>query len=185
MATVNFSDGEKLLALMMRDIYRHFKLSGGEIDPEFVGAVIVGGHYWAPRWDMQGLFHDHEDDLRDVRLVVDILDMWSFVESAHSKLSKKEKDRVEKEAEPFGKNVQLLGFDGNNESAHMGIAQFLIEKMNRFTRFKGRDLNSHMPTLSTYSRTLSKFAPIRAGLVGTGLDAGQLITILKAKMRAT
>lgn len=178
---VRFSDGEKLLAIMMRDLYKHLKLKG-EIDPDFVGEVIWGGHYWAPRWEMQGLFHDHEDDPRDVRFVVDVLDMWTFLERAYAKLSKKDKERIEKEADPFGKYVRFAGFDGNNETSHMSIARFLIEQMNRFSQFKGRELNSHMPTLATYRRMLAVFEPMRAGLVGTELDANQVIRILKAKM---
>jgi hypothetical protein len=51
--------------------------------------------------------------------------MWYFIESAYSKLSKKEKDRVEKEAYPFGKPVTFPGFDGNNESDYLGVARYL------------------------------------------------------------
>lgn len=177
---VRFSDGEKLLAIMMRDVYKHFKIKS-EIDPDFISEVIWGGHYWAATWEMPGLFHDHEDDPRDVNFVCDVLDMWSFVERAYEKLSKKDRDRIEKEAEPFGKHVKFKGFDGNNETSHMGIARFLIEKMDRFSEFKGRDLNSHFPSLATYSRMLAVFEPMRAGLVGAGLDANQLIQILKAQ----
>ena len=150
----------------------------------FVGEVIWGGHYWAPKWEMEALFHDYEDDPQDVRFVVDVLDMWAFVERAYEKLSKKDKGRVEKEADPFGKYVQFAGFDGNNESSFIGIARFLIDKMNRFSQFKGRDLNSHAPTLATYRRMLSVFEPMRVSLVGTELDANQLIRILKAKMHS-
>lgn len=177
---VRFSDGEKLLAIMLRDILKHLKISG-EIDVDFVADVIYGGHYWAPMREMQGLFHSHEDDPRAVRFVVDVLEMWDFVESGYESLPKKDKERVEKEAEPFGKHVRFTGFDGNNELSHMGIARFMVEKMNHFSRFKGRDLNFHMPTLATHGRMLAVFGPMRAGLVGHGLNAGQLIKILQAK----
>lgn len=176
---VRFSDGEKLLAIMMRDVYRHFKIKG-EVDADFISEVIYGGHYWAATWEMGGLFTDYEDDARDVHFVTDVLDMWRFIEYAYEKLSKKDKDRVEKEADPFGKHVKFRGFDGNNETSHMGIARFLIEKMGRWSQFKGRELNSHFPSLATYSRMLAVFEPMRAGLVGTELDADQLIRILKA-----
>lgn len=179
--TVKFSDGEKLIIMMMRDIYSHLKLVNGEINTKFISEVIVGGHYWAPRWEMQGLFHDYEDNPQDVRFVVDVLDMWDFIESGYAKLPKKEKDRLEKEAEPFGKHVQFMGFDGNNEAEYRGIVLFMIEEMNRFSRFKGRELNSHMPIIGSYRKMLSVFAPMRAGLVGTGLSATQLIAILKAQ----
>lgn len=178
--TVQFSDGEKLLAVMLRDIYKHLKVSG-ETDPDFIAEVIYGGHYWAPKWEMAGLFHDHEDDPRDLRLVVDVLDMWSFLEEGYEKLSKKEKEQVEKEAQPFGKNPRFNGFDGNNESTHIGIARFLIEKMDRFSRFKKRELNSHMPTLEGYRRMVRVFEPIRTQLVGHGLSASQIVSILNAR----
>jgi len=175
---VRFSDGEKLLAIMMRDVYRHFKIEG-EVDADFISGMIYGGHYWAAKSKMSGLFIDYEDDPRDVRFVYDVLDMWSFIESAYAKLSKKDKDRVEKEADPFGTHVKFRGFDGNNETSHMGIARFLIEEMRLWSQFKGRELNSHSATLLRYSRMLKVFVPMRAGLVGTGLDANQLIQILK------
>lgn len=176
---VSFSDGEKLLTIMMRDLYKHLKVNG-DVDPDFMGEVLWGGHYWAPRWEMQGLFHDYADDPRDVRFVVDVLDMWTFIERGHQKLSAKDKARVEREAEPFGKHVRFAGFDGNDEAALLGIARFLIEKMKRFSLFRGRDFNSHAPTMGTYSRMLQVFEPMRASLVGKELDAGQIIAIMKA-----
>jgi uncharacterized protein len=181
--TVKFSDGEKLLAMMMRDLYKHLKVDG-EIDPEFVGEVMWGGHYWAPRWDMQGLFHDYEDDPRDVRFVANVLDMWTFVERAYEKLSATDKARVELDAEPFGKFVEFPGFDGNNETSQMGIARFFIDQMKRFSRFKGRELNSHAPMIGAYRRMLLVFEPLRATLVGIELSADQLVAILKARVRA-
>lgn len=179
--TVKFSDGEKMLLIMMRDIYKHFKFTNTEINPEFVSEVILGGHYWAPKWEMQGIFHDYEDKPQDVTFVVDTLDMWDFIETANEALSKKDKDRLEKEADPFGKHVQFRGFDGNNEAEYIGIARFIIEKMGRFSRFKKHELNSHMPTLGLYRRMLSVFEPMRSGLVGTELNVTQLIAILNVR----
>lgn len=126
------------------------------------------------------MFHDHADDPRDVRFVVDVLDMWSFFEEGHQALSAKDKARVEKEADPFGKQVRFAGFDGNGESTLLGIARFLTDKMDRFTRFKGRDLNSHAPTVATYRRMLRIFAPMRASLAGRKINADEIIAILKA-----
>jgi uncharacterized protein YfbU (UPF0304 family) len=175
---VRFSDGEKLLATMMRDVYKHFKIKG-EVDPDFISEVICHGHYWAPKWEMGGLFSDYEDDIRDVHFVVSVLEMWRSIEYAYEKLSKEDKERVEKEAEPFSKDVQFMGFDGNNETSHMGIARFFVEKMGRWSQFKGRELNSHMPTLATYRRMLAVFEPMHA--VGAGLDVDQLIQVLKGQ----
>lgn len=179
--TVRFSDGEKLLFMMMRDLYKHFKLQRTEIDPDFIAEVISGGHYWAPRWEMPGLYHDHTDRATDVRFVVDVLDMWRFMEGGYAKLTKKDKERIEAEVGPLGKSVRFVGFDGNNESALMSIAHFFVEKMGRFTGFKGRDMNSHAPMSAAYRAMLSAFEPMRAGLVGADLSASQIIKILQAR----
>ena len=177
---VSFSDGEKMLILMMADLYKQLKLKDGEANPAFLAKVIYGGHYWAPKWDMQGVFHDHVDDPKDVTHVVDVLDMWSFIEEAYEKFSAKQREQIAEEVGPLGKHVAFHGFDGNNESSQMSIAGFLIDDMNRFSRFKGRDLNSHHPTFGRYHRMVELFEPMRATLIGHGLSVQQVVTLMKA-----
>lgn len=80
-----------------------------------------------------------------VKDVVNILTMWSSIENSYEKLSLEDKEIVQIEATPFGKHVKFDGFDGNNECSHFSIASFLIDHLNRFSNFKGRDLNSHTP----------------------------------------
>lgn len=181
--SVRFSDGEKMLMVMMRDIFKGLNITHSEIDPDFVEDVIIGGHYWAPKWEYGAIFHDEVDDPRDLRMVVDVLDMWSFIEEGYGVLSSAEKERVKQEAEPFGDDVQFIGFDGNNETGHMSIALFLVEKMRRFVRFRGRELNSHAPMIDRYQRMCEIFAPMRRTLVGTNLNADQIIELLKALRR--
>lgn len=178
--SVRFSDGEKALLIMMRDLLQHFEIES-ECDPEFLAKVIYGGHYWAPKWDMQGLFHGEEDDANDVHFVVEVMVMWDQIERSYARLSKQDKERVEKEAHPFGREVHFEGFDGNNEGSLMGIARFLVGEMGRFADFADRELNSHMPRADMYRRMLKVFTPMRSALMGSGLSATQLVRILKAK----
>jgi uncharacterized protein YfbU (UPF0304 family) len=178
---LRFNDGEKLITLMLCELYKHLKIDG-EIDPLFVEAALHGGHYWGLQWKYTGIFHEHEDNKKTVSEVADVLDMWWFLEQSYAKLSKKDKDRVEKEAEPFGKHVVFRGFDGNYESEHLSIASFLINKLNRFADFKGRDLNSHMPSIDGYRRMVRIFEPMRRGLGGGSLlGAGQIIELVNAQ----
>jgi len=153
-----------------------------EVDPKFIQEVIYGGHYWALDWEMPGIFHQHKDKRETVSEVVDILDMWSFLEDGFNQLSAKEKARVASEAKPFGTQVKFRGFDGNNETEHMGVARFLVEKMDRFVKFKGRDLNAHIGTLETHKRMLTVFEPIRITLMGRDLNASEIIVVLKAML---
>ncbi len=179
---VDIRDGEKLLFYMLRDIHKAIVKGKEEMDPEFISDAISGGHYWALAWQYSGIFHQHEDSKRSLSEVADVLDMWSFMEEAYEKLSAGEKKLIETQAVPLGKSITFPGFDGNNENEHMGIAQFLVDKMGRFSRFKGRSFNSHYPVIDSYRRMLRVFEPMRVSLIGHGLNAKQLIELLKARM---
>jgi hypothetical protein len=176
---VHFSDGEKMLILMMSDLFKALKVKNPESNPNFLAEVIYGGHYWAPKWDMQGVFHDHVDDPQDVSHVVDVLDMWSFIEEAYECLTPEQKATIVAEIGEWATNVKFPGFDGNNETSQMSIASFFVDEMKRFSRFKGRDMNSHCQTYGRYKRMLAIFEPMRSSLVGGGLNVQQLITLLK------
>lgn len=182
--TPHLSDGEKLIAVMLGDLIKGLDV---EVDTnvDLVQKVIYGGHYWALGWEMQGIFHGHADKQTRVRFVVDVLDMWSFMEEAFEGFSKADKTRLATEADPWGKHVEFPGFDGNNESEYLGIARFLTNDLERFSRFREgkrkRELNSHHPTLETYGKMLRVFEPIRKTLVGRGLTVDELVAIFNGR----
>lgn len=179
--SIRFSPAEKLTIMMLCELYKHLDLKGG-IDPEFVEEAIYGGHYWALRWELSGIFHGHVDDEATVTEVTDILEMWWLIEAAYSKFSKAERERVKIEAEPFGEHVEFRGFDANNEPDHFGIATFLVQRMDRFSEFYERDLNSHAPSLDAYRRMLQCFRPMRRNLgVGGNLSVAQIVELLKER----
>jgi uncharacterized protein len=176
---ITLGDGERLIIIMLCQLFEHLKLKG-DIDPKFLEDLIYGGHFWALKWGYSGLFHGHEDSESTLAEVVDILDMWYFLERGFAALSKKDKDRVAAEASPFGKHVVFTGFDGNREAEYIGVARFLIDRLDRFTEFKGRDLNSHCPSLDSHRRMFSVFEPLRKNLIGRELSANEIIEMLKA-----
>lgn len=179
--TVKLSDGEKLLALMLRDVYKHLDIKSPGINPELVESAICGGHSWALGWELSGVYHGHEDDPRNLTFVLDVLDLWDHIERAQDGFSDENKARVAKEAEPFGERAKFAGFDGNNEAELMSIARFLVEDLGRFARFKGRrSFNSHAPMTAVYQRMLAVFKPMQRTLAGSDLSATQVIEILKA-----
>jgi uncharacterized protein len=176
---IKLGDGEKLIVLMLCDLFRKLKLTS-ELDLGFLEKVIYGGHNWALEWKYPGIFHGYQDPKTVLEEVVDILAMWSLVEDSYRALSKKDKDRIASEAEPFGEQVQFLGFDGNGESEYLSVACFMIEQLDRFVKFKGRNLNAHMPTLDAHRRMLAVFEPTRRTTVGGNLTASQIVEMLKA-----
>ena len=177
---VRLSDGEKLILLMLGDLCIHQKVHC-EIDPKFVANAISGGHYWGLEWKFPGLFHGHIDNRQIVSEVVDVLDMWTFIETGYTRLSQADKERVASEAYPHGDYVTFHGFDGNNESNHLAIARFIIRELERFQHFKNRDLNSHSPSIKRYRRMVATFEPIRSTLVGRELTYSEIIDLLKVR----
>ena len=174
------SDGEKLLTLMLCDVFKHQKIKS-DIDPAFVESAIYGGHDWALKWKYSGIFHGHEDNSDTLKEVLDILGMWSCIERGYRNLSKTDKIRVTKEAAHYGQDVSFPGFDGNNESEYRSIALFIIKNLEGYPIFKGRDLNAHWPLIATYKRMLRVFQPLLPNLkMGGDLNAGQIIEILNA-----
>jgi uncharacterized protein len=176
-AQPSFTDGDRLVLLMLRDLMKHFHVRG-EINPDLVAEAIWGGHLWGLEWEYDGLFHSHKDRRSTVREVVDILEMWTLIENSFGKLSQKDKQHVEKDG---NEHVGFIGFDGNYETEYLSVARFLIEQLNRFANFKGRELNSHFPVLDRYHRMLDEFYPIRKSLTGRDLTGVELIKVLKVQ----
>lgn len=180
---MKLTNPEKLTLIMLSEIYEKLGINGGDkIDPDFVKEAIYSDNTWAFEWKYSGIFYDKTGpNPPEVNEVLDILDMWDLIEMSYEELSAAEKSELAVKAEPFGKNVRFKGFDGNNETEHFGIADFLINKLDRFSRFKGRDLNSHAQSLTVYARMNKVFEPIRNDLDGRGLDVDELAAILNAK----
>ena len=171
--------GEKLILATLEDLYRHLNVQG-EIDPEFVSKAICGGHYWALTQKYSGLFHGRADTPEVVSEVVNILSMWDSIERRYEQLPTKEKETVDLEVHPFGDPVRFRGFDGNYEGEHLGVAYFLVDDMDRFARFKGRDLNSHVPTVDVYRRMLRVSERMRHTAKGDGLGRSPIVELLNA-----
>jgi uncharacterized protein len=171
-----------LAEIMKNQINERSDARNNEYDMKTVSLVqeaIYGGHFWALNWEMTGIMHEHRDDPRTVREVVDVLDTWSFIEEAYASFSETSRKQVADALGYRGDNPQFAGFDGNNEATHVGIARFLVEHMGRFERFKGRSFNSHHPTASCYRTMAAAFEPIRAKLIGRKLSVDEMIGLLK------
>ena len=178
---LKFSDGERLIVLMLCELFKLLKIDSG-IDASFVEEALYGGHYWGLEWQYPGIFDVQADSMETVREVLDVLDVWRFFEQSYTNLSEEDKERVKEEADPFGVNVVFSGFDGNYETEHLIIAQFLINKMDRFTEFGDRDLNSHTPSIDGYRRMVRAFETMKSNLRGRNLlSADHIIELINAR----
>lgn len=150
-------------------------------DTKFVKEAIYSGNLWGFAWKMPGIFHDEESTDRNVQETCDILDMWERLEESFSNLNPEDRDWLAKNADPFGKDVKFDGFDGNNEGEYISVARFLIEQLDRYQHFKGRNLNAHMPTIETHRRMVKVFKPILQQVSNRDFTAGQIAEVLNAR----
>jgi uncharacterized protein YfbU (UPF0304 family) len=181
---------EKLMTWMLAQIMRN-QISerkdkkNNDYDMKEIGLIeeaIYGGHFWALDWEMSSILHHHVDDPKRVSLVVNVMDMWNFIERAYKGFGAIEKQRLVDEVGSWAEDPEFAGFDGNNENEYMGIAQFLVQKLNRFEEFKGRSMNSHSPTVARYGKMATLFATIRPNLIGRELSVDEVIKLLKREV---
>jgi uncharacterized protein YfbU (UPF0304 family) len=147
---VKFSDGEKLIAIMLADIIQANDLDS-EVDPDFVKDAITSDHLWALRWEYSGIFHEAEDDPEMVRETADILTMCRVLENSIDELEPADLAKI-----PERERKVFVGFDGNHDD-HFGVASMFIAKMGMWEEFKGRGLNSHRTILPRYRRMLAAY----------------------------
>lgn len=178
---MKITDGEKLIILMLSELYEELEVNG-EIDPKFIKEAIFSNNLWALPWKYSGIPFEDQEDSEIVREVLDILDMWSFIEHSYAQLSDEQKTLLEKEAAPFGKDPRFPGFDGNNESEYMGVASFIVNELERFEEFKGRSFNSHCPSIDGHRRMLSVFKDVRNNLDFGPMSGDALSAILKERV---
>lgn len=177
---MKLTDGEKLIALMLSDLYEKLDVKS-EIDPEFIRSAIYGDQLWALKWKYSGIPFEKSDTPEIVKEVVDILDMWSFIERGYNRLTDKQKNELDTAVPHFGKDPRFEGFDGNNETDYMATALFLVEDLDRFREFSDRAFNCHHASIDSHKRMLNVFEPIRRTLDINPLCLDQLIQILSAK----
>lgn len=148
---MKMSDGERLIVVMLAEVMQALKLKS-EVDPALIEKLSCGGDDWAIKLKYSGIFADETPTQAEVTETSNILWMWEIIEHSLARLTGAEAN----EAKGWH-GTQFLGFDGNNDT-HFGIAQTMINDLDHFEEFKGRNLNSHSQTsLPRYQAMYQKF----------------------------
>lgn len=140
---MKLTDGEKLIAYMLADLMERLGVES-EIDPDLVKEAIAGDDLWALKWKYDSLFHNDGPSKGVVSETADIMTMCRVLETSIAHLEEEELGAI-----PEDKRQVFEGFDGNEEP-HYGVATMLVEKLDRFTEWRDRPLNSHAPMLRRY-----------------------------------
>jgi uncharacterized protein YfbU (UPF0304 family) len=171
MSNLNLSEGERLILLMLCDLYKSMNLKC-PIDPALFGPPLREGTGGASARPSTEAVADE---------VGAILDMWSAIERGYKHLSVDEKREVEAGAGPLGRGVRFSGFCADAEDPYCAAARALIEEAERFERFQGRNVVAHMPTLDGYRRMLRMFASMQPFTTGNRLGVRQIIDLANAE----
>lgn len=178
---MKFTDAEKLILIMLSDIYENTGIQG-EIDPDFIKKSIYEEQTWSIPWKYSGIPFESTEPPSIVREVLDILDMWRFIDISYRRLSNDEKVALSQSPGVFSEMPSFSGFDGNNETEYLASAAFIINELDRFQEFKGIDLNSHSPSIEIYKRMLVQFNKERNARIGELLSAEQLSRIFQERI---
>lgn len=177
---MKLSDGEKLILLMLCEIQEHLKIEG-QTDTELVKEAIYSGNLWGLEWGMPGVFHGSETPYEIVKDAVNIMAMWQRLEESFNNLKPEDRKWLTENAF-LGDNVRFFGWDGNGQTEvlYISAAHFLVDHLDRFEIFKGRDFNAHMPTLDTHRRMLTVFEPILKQVSNRDFTAKQIAEVMNA-----
>lgn len=178
---MQLTNAEKLILVMLSEVYEKLGIKGESgVDPRFIQSAIYSGHTWGVEWKYSWIFDNPDAQPPELNDVINILDMWSIVEEAYEVFDDEQKAQLEQLASPFGNNPDFPGFDGNEEGEFSSIATFLTEHLDRFTRFKGRICDSHIPSVPRYRRMYQVFETVQPALFDRRLTVNELAQILNA-----
>lgn len=151
------TDAEKLILLMLSDLHEAAGLDKMNIN--FLRSAIITDNTWAINWEMPDLGLDLSDTPQDAIDVVNFMHMWGVLEDTWNNISENKKENILEKVK-IGKNVRFPGFHSSAELKLYRIARLFVDDMGRFERYKGRDLNSHVPMREQYEKMYSNYQQI-------------------------
>jgi uncharacterized protein len=177
---MNLSDGEKLILVMLSEIYKHLKINH-EINPDLVMSSIFSNQTWGLKWEYGELFNSPGENPPVVEETCNILNMYRALTPSFERLSPADQKRVIDESKPFDDYIKFQGFDFNNDP-HAGVLSYLVKDLKRYDELNGVALNSHSAlTLRTYRAMLKNYQPMIESYSTVGLNSDQIIQILKIR----
>lgn len=157
---MQISDGEKLIILMLTEIYEKLQVDG-EFDPEFIRSAIFHDETWGIPWKYSGIPFGEQGTPPLVNEVLDILDMWRLIEDSHKKLPPDGQALLMEKVHNFAVPPSFPGFDGNHEAEYVGTAHFIVDRLERFEEFKGRIPNTHSRIVDRYRKMIAELNTLR------------------------
>ncbi|SEI23624.1 YfbU family protein [Pseudomonas asplenii] len=153
---MEFTDEQKVLIALLTSIHKKLDIDDG-LDSGFIQDVIMSGNTWALYWKYPGVFSDCSETPLAVKRVADVLDMWEVLERTLAGFTPAEMAQAKTLADPIRPAAaRFPGYGANNEEEYL-IVRILVDDLERWTSFSGRDFNAHMAMVDIYDRMLGAF----------------------------
>ena len=175
--------GEKLILTMLSEIYEHLGINVGRSTQPLSERQSTPAIYGVCNRATREYSTSRKRTPRSLPRFATSLTCGGSSSLQLSVFSAEELDALEQAVGTVRTNQKFYGFDGNNEHEHLSIASFLINRLDQYTDFRGRDLNAHRHTIDGYRRMLLAFGPIRKTLGDGKMGLDDLIEIFTAKRR--
>lgn len=154
---LKLSAAEKLIIGLLCD---SLKDKESEYDTEFINDAIFRNMTWAIPLKYDSLDEKEELPLY-VREVFAILETYQWIQITSHTLGAQLPDVLSQAKGELWAPPVFDGFDGNNESAHLGAARMLVERLDRFNEQAGNINNTHAPRREAYIRVANAFMKLR------------------------
>lgn len=152
---------DKINTALLCDIAIHLDIDT-DFDPEIVKYAITSGQDWILDAKYSGAFSEGSGKAeRD--FVVELLYAYRGLSKSYRLLSSTEQDELKKKhrLNIVGDQIQLHGFDGNNEYEYEGIIE-AFQKIDRFPEQKLPLNNTHLHTVHHYKALIEACKKINA-----------------------
>ncbi|EOE0253027.1 YfbU family protein [Enterobacter hormaechei] len=168
----------KIDTILLCDIAKHLGIET-EIDTELVKYAITSGNSWI--LDAKySFFNAEEASKQDREFVIDILNMYRGLSAAIRKLPEDTQQSLTErfELRMIDKNIQIPGFDGNNEAQYFSIVEAFL-KFDRYVEQKEPIENTHNETVDDYSKMLAEYKKFDAPNRLFNLNAEEISSVLR------
>lgn len=168
---------EKINALMLCDLIKHFKVESS-IKPEVVEHAITSGNLWILDAEYSLLCQD--EPTKEVRdFVVSVLNMYRGLSLAFRNLTSEDKEKLRGEVSfhIHEKNIQIPGFDGNNESEYVSVVE-AFHAMGRFVEQVDPIANTRSSSIHSYKLMIQEYESLDPWSRANKLNVNEIRSVL-------
>lgn len=170
---------DKINTILMCDIALKLGIES-EIDPNLVKYAITSGNEWILSAEYSLLLATEEPSKQDRDFVVEILNMYRGLSAGLRKLSvESQKTMIEQHRLRLDNgNIQLPGFDGNNENDYFRIVEAFLA-LNKFSEQKSPIEDTHTETDEDYRSMVLEYKKLDAPIRSFKLTYQEIENVLK------